>query len=156
MGFGWRNYGSLLFVSFLLFVCVMVGLVLLIIPGIILLIRLFLAPVAVVVEGKKGPSALSWTWHLTKGSSGKILLTVLLAGLLTWIAATILGFPFGLAAKSLGGNSGDFVDFLGQAFIATVVTPFYEIALLLLYFDLRSRKESSPRGQVSGKQEIVA
>lgn len=141
MEFALSRFWSLLIVSLLVGIAVTVGFVLLIIPGIIFFLRLVFSAVVVVAEGKKGQGALRRSWSLAKGAMGKIFLTVLLAGILSLIAQSALGFPLTLVGAVLGGGAGAFVNFAAQAITSVLVTPFSTIVLVMLYFDMRIRKE---------------
>src|SRR5947199_231202 len=81
-----RNLAVFLFVSvlfvldILLFVVVGVGFILLIVPGIILLGRLIIAPYVLLDQNLTPIEALNRTWALTKGHVG-VIYVVLLFGL---------------------------------------------------------------------------
>jgi hypothetical protein len=95
VSFTFSRFGALLLVSILAFLAVAGGFILLIIPGIIFYLRLIFSPVAVVVEDKRGRRALGRSWALSKGSLGKIFGVVVLTALISIIAESIIGLPFG-------------------------------------------------------------
>jgi hypothetical protein len=146
VNFTFSRFGPLLLVSVLAGLAVAGGFLLLIIPGIIFYLRLAFSAIALVVEDKRGRRALGRSWALSKGSLGKVFGVVLLIFLISAIVQAIIGLPFGAAGAfflSQGGvGSGSFLGFVGDALAGTLVTPFSTIALVLLYFDLRIRKEA--------------
>ena len=82
LGFALRRLPSLLWTSLLATIFITLGLVLLIIPGVILLFRYFLASYVVVVEGKSGGDALKRSGQLMKGNAGKVFVLGLLLGVI--------------------------------------------------------------------------
>ncbi len=130
---------SLLLVIFLRLILVAIGFILLIIPGIILYIRLVFATSSVVVEDARGREALRRSWRLSKQSFWKIFGTTLLAGILAGIVAGIITVPLALAATRT--TAGWILRAIGGSIGQVLVTPFTTTVVVLLYFDLRIRKE---------------
>lgn len=131
---------SILWITILTIMAMVLGFVLLIIPGIIALVRLTFAPVALVVEGHRGPAALRRSWRLTKGFFWRTLGTLLLSGLIVGIVSAIIGIPGELALQALGPDAWPISGLINM--LATVLmTPFGMLVIVLLYFDLRIRKE---------------
>lgn len=131
---------SILWVSFLIGLAVLGGVILLIIPAIIFGIRFTFSAIVVVVEGRRGTQAMRRSWRLSKGSFWKIVGTLLLAGILRGVVRGILGFPFTIAAAQVG-SGGWILSAVGSSLAEIVTQPFYAIIGVLLYFDLRIRKE---------------
>jgi hypothetical protein len=131
---------SILWVSFLTLLAILGGLILLIIPGIIFAIRFLFGSTVVVVEGVKGREAMRRSWHLAKGSFWRIFATVLLAGLLASVISAVLTIPT-TAASLFAGSGGWAVRGVGAALASVIVTPFTVLVRVLLYFDMRIRKE---------------
>ncbi|MCK6526311.1 hypothetical protein L6R50_01690 [Myxococcota bacterium] len=73
-----KRYGNAVIASLLSSFAVGIGLLLLVLPGIYLMIRLFYVPALVMVEGADGVEALRESWRRTEGRE----LDVLLFGLL--------------------------------------------------------------------------
>jgi len=140
--FALSRFGSLFLVSFLVLASVAGGFLLLIIPGVIFFLRLVFAATVVVVEGKKGTKAMGRSWNLAKGSMGKIFLTIFLTGILAGIAQGIIAIPFAIIGQVMGGGAKSFAAFIAQAAASTIATPFAAIVNVLLYFDMRIRKEA--------------
>ena len=88
---------------------------------------------ALVVEGKQGTAAMRRPWDLVGGHWWHAAFTVLLAGLLTEVVNAIITAPFGASA---------WVAQAVAAAVATTVTlPYGALVGVLLYLDLRARKE---------------
>jgi hypothetical protein len=116
-------------------------LILLIVPAIIVFIRFVFASTVLVVERRKGSKALGRSWHLAKGSFWKILGTTLLAALLSSVVEGILSIPGAVAFGAIGPAGWPFYA-IGLSLAAIITTPFTTLITVLLYFDLRIRKEA--------------
>jgi hypothetical protein len=131
--FGFHRLGSVLVVSVLVGLATVGGLILLVIPGIYIGVRLAVSIEALVVEGRRGTQAMGRSWELVGGHWWHAFGTLLVAALLTGIVNAVITAPFG------GAN------WFGQgvaAAVATVVTmPYGVLVGVLLYLDLRARKE---------------
>jgi hypothetical protein len=131
--FGFVRLGSILLVSILVGLATVGGLILLIIPGIYIGVRLAMSPQALVVEGRRGTEAMGRSWALVGGHWWHAFGTLLVAILLTGVVNAVITAPF------RGG--GWFVQAIGAA-VATVLTlPYGALVGVLLYLDLRVRKE---------------
>lgn len=131
--YGFRRFGSVLLVSFLAGLIILVGLILLIIPGVIFAVFLAVAIPALVIENKRGTDALSRSWNLVKGSFWHVLGTVLVAGLIGGLVSSLIG--------AIGGNNW-FLSWIFTSIGQIVVAPFNALVLVILYLDLRARQES--------------
>jgi hypothetical protein len=132
--FGFHRLGSVLLVSILVGLATIGGLILFIIPGIYIGIRLCVSIEALVVEGRRGTEAMGRSWGLVGGHWWHAFGTVVVGGLLTGIVNAVITAPF--------GATGWFVQAVAAA-VATVVTlPYSALVGVLLYVDLRARKES--------------
>jgi len=130
--FGVARMWSVLLVSLLTGLAVAGGFVLLIVPGLIFLTRFAVSVPALVVEGKRGRSALSRSWNLVLGQSWPVFGTVLVVGLLAGAVSAVLTVPF----------SGPwFVRGLLAGIGSAITTPFTGLVFSLVYFDLRVRKD---------------
>jgi hypothetical protein len=132
--FGFHRLGSVLLVSVLVGLATIGGLILFIIPGIYIGFRLCVSIEALVVEGRRGTEAMGRSWGLVGGHWWHVFGTVVVGGLLTGIVNAVLTAPF--------GDTGWFVQAVAAA-VATVGTlPYSALVGVLLYLDLRARKES--------------
>jgi hypothetical protein len=131
---------SILWVTFLSALAVLGGFILLIVPGILFAIRFGFSPVVVAVEGARGTRAMRRSWRLAKGHFWKILGTLFLAGILSNVVAGILTLPFTISGIALGSN-GWFLRWIGASIAAVIARPYAAMVGVLLYFDMRVRKE---------------
>jgi hypothetical protein len=116
-------------------------LVLLVIPAIVVFFRFIFGSTVLVVEGRKGSKALRRSWRLVRRSFWKVFGTVLLAALLSGVVESILSVP-GTIAFAVIGPAGWPFHAIGLSLAAIVTTPFTTLITVLLYFDLRIRKEA--------------
>jgi hypothetical protein len=132
--FGFHRIWSVLLVSVLVGLATVGGLILLIIPGIYIGVRLAVSIEALVVEGRRGTQAMSRSWELVGGHWWHAFATLLVAWLLIGVVNAVITAPF--------SGAGWFVQAVAAA-VATVVTlPYGVLVGVLLYLDLRARKES--------------
>jgi hypothetical protein len=153
--FGFHRLGSVLLVSVLVGLAIIGGLILLAIPvlaartapegllvpplvlavvlGIYIGVRLCVSIEALVVEGRRGTQAMGRSWGLVGGHWWHAFFTLLVALLLIGIVNAVVTAPF--------GATGWFVQAVAAA-VATVITlPYGVLVGVLLYLDLRARKE---------------
>jgi hypothetical protein len=131
--FGFHRLGSVLLVSVLVGLAIVGGLILFIIPGIYIAVRLCVSIEALVVEGRRGTEAMGRSWGLVGGHWWHAFGTIVVGGLLTGIVNAVITAPF--------GNTNWFAQGLAAA-VATVITlPYSALVGVLLYLDLRARKE---------------
>jgi len=107
----------------------------------------------VVVLEREGPvRALGRSWRLVRGSFWRVLGITLLAGLIVVVTAGVLQIPFSLlAALAGGGNSllpstggnvaGILISAVGGVVAGAVARPISAGGAVLLYVDLRMRRE---------------
>src|SRR5471032_1345354 len=138
--------GELIVLSLNIGVRVMVGTLLLIVPGILLALRYSLAIPVAVLEQCGVSDSLSRSATLTKGHRGRILLIyvlLLIAGML-WPLLSVLVLRVTFSAVQAGQTPVwaqivlQFGSFINQSLIAPILT----IALTLVYYDERVRKEA--------------
>jgi hypothetical protein len=131
--FGFVRLGSILLVSVLVGLATVAGLIVFIIPGIYIGVRLAVSIQALVVEGKRGTEAMGRSWALVGGHWWHAFATLLVAALLTGLVNAVITAPFSATAWFVQGVA---------AAVATVVTlPYGALVGVLLYLDLRARKE---------------
>jgi hypothetical protein len=131
--FGFHRLGSVLLVSVLVGLATVVGLILFIIPGIYVGIRLATSTQALVVEGRRPTEAMGRSWELVGGHWWHAFGTLLVAGLLTGLVNALITAPF--------GGTGWFVQAVVAALATVVTLPYGTLVGVLLYLDLRARKE---------------
>jgi hypothetical protein len=131
--FGLARLGPILVVSILVGLATIGGLILFIIPGIYIGVRLAVSIQALVVEGKRGTEAMRRSWDLVGGHWWHAAFTILVGGLITAIVNAVITGPFSAGAWFLQG--------IAAAVATTVTLPYGALVGVLLYLDLRARKE---------------
>jgi hypothetical protein len=131
--FGLARLGPILVVSVLVGLATLLGLIVFIIPGIYIGVRLAVSIQALVVEGKRGTEAIRRSWHLVGGHWWHAAFTLLVAALITGVVNAVITAPFSAGAWLLQG--------IAAAVATTVTLPYGALVGVLLYLDLRARKE---------------
>jgi TRAP-type C4-dicarboxylate transport system permease large subunit len=104
-----------------------------IIPGIYIGVRLAVSIQALVVEDKRGTDAMRRSWDLVGGHWWHAAFTLLVAALITGVVNAVITAPFSAGAWLLQG--------IAAAVATTVTLPYGALVGVLLYLDLRARKE---------------
>jgi hypothetical protein len=131
--FGFARLGPVLVVSILVGLATLLGLIVFIIPGIYICVRLAVSTQALVIEGRRGAEAMRRSWDLAGGHWWHTALTMLVAGLITGVVNAVITAPFSAGAWLLQG--------VAAAVATTVTLPYGALVGVLLYLDLRARKE---------------
>ena len=113
------------------------GFVALIVPGVYLAVRWYFVPQAVVMEGVRGPRALSRSGLLVTGFWWRTFGLVLLANVAIAIPGFVLLAPFTAIAES---SDRAVWELVGTAITTAITTPFVALYSTLLYYDLLSRR----------------
>lgn len=128
----------------------MVGMILLIVPGIILLLMWSVASPALVVEQGGIRSALGRSAALTKGARWKILALLIVVMIVQWLIAKLFGFvrlsQYSVATSTAGLGVGNVV---GTLLMATINTTIYGTLWPSLYVELRQWKEGTSADQLA-------
>lgn len=110
--------------------------------GLILVyVRTSLAAPAIVLERLSGWRGLVRSWKLVTGLFWRLLGIRLLLGLITGIISAIVVFILSFAGVGLDTNGRFILQEVASAFAAVFVSPITYIAVTLLYYDARIRKE---------------
>jgi hypothetical protein len=114
--------------------------VVMLVAGLYIGVRLAMSVPAAVIEGRRWPQAMTRSWSLVHGHWGHVVATLFLAWLATGLVGSLL---VGLTAGFTGLLFGDgwLVRMLLQAAVMSLVVPYLLIVWVLLYLDLRTRKE---------------
>jgi len=134
--FGFTRLGSLVPVIFLLWLAVAAGLTLLILPGLYIGVLLAMSVPALVVEDRRGTKALSRSWALVDGHWWHTFGTIFLTGLLIGVGNIAINGTVGWFIES-----GWFAQTIAQAASIALTTPLAALVGVLLYLELRARKE---------------
>jgi hypothetical protein len=115
-----------------------------------------------VIERRGGTAALGRSSQLVSGSRWRVLGTWILTSILTWILLSIPSFLVGIlaglgAVMSSNSEHGvailiDIVNGIVSAASQTLFTPLALIAMTLLYYELRVRKEAFDLEQRAGEE----
>jgi hypothetical protein len=104
-------------------------------------VRTSLAAPAIVLEGVSGWGGLKRSWQLTRGLGWRLLGIRLLLLLITAIISGVFSTLLTLAGAGLDTNGQFIVSEVAGAVVAVFVSPITYIAVTLLYYDTRIRKE---------------
>lgn len=115
---------------------VLAGLIALIVPGIYLAVRWFVATQSVVAEERGPVEALQRSGELVQGQWWRVLGISLVVGLMGAVAGGLLALPVGALAAVT--DSGALLV-LGNVIADSVILSFTALAGTLLFFDLRAR-----------------
>jgi len=131
-----RRLGSILGASMLAGLIVVVGLLLLIVPGIIFILSFQVIVPAVIIEQLGATASLRRSWRLSKGERGVILGAVLVI----WVLSNVIQF----AGSTIGGlifsQTPLLANIVGQLFMV-LVQPLSTIVAVMIYYNLRVKKE---------------
>lgn len=130
--------GTLIGVGILTTAAVLLGFLLLIVPGIIIGTRLFAGTTVATLEGTGVTDSMRRSWDLVTGRTGQVLLALIVAGLLAAMVAVAIVLPF-----AASDSTATIVT--GQVIAALVTAPFTAAVSVLLYLDLRVRSEGLDR-----------
>jgi hypothetical protein len=126
---------------------VLAGVFLFVIPGIYWGVKGYFVAQAVVVDGKRGPDALTHSFRLTDGSWWRVLGTVIVFNLIIALPSGLIGLGFRALADAADAQA--FV-LLGTVLTSLFTLPLIAIATTLLFFDLRARKAgATPAGHLT-------
>lgn len=130
---GYMRMWSILLVGFLSALAMIGGFILFVVPGFIVLTHLICGVSALVVEGKRGRAALSRSWNLVRHNAWRTFGVIVITGFLASSVSGLFGVIF---------RSGWLLRGLAAGVGSAIVTPFSTLVLVLIYFDLRVRKEN--------------
>jgi hypothetical protein len=142
--FVWPKFLTLIGAGIMVVLVVYLGLLLLVVPGIIFGLWFALTTPAIVVENLRATEGMTRSKALVSGNLGKIFSVAFLIFVISFVVA----IPFSFAGRFIGGilfsNNillmtfiSHLTDIVGQI----LVIPIGAIAYILLYYDLRIRKE---------------
>lgn len=134
-----KLFGSVLFTNILQFLVIMGGLLLLVIPGLVAIIWLLFTPAVVILERTSGISALKRSKSLGDGFHWKNAGVLLLLLAVLYLLALVVGGIFGLLLPGLLDHWS--FRAVMAVFQEGLFTPILLIGLVLMYYNLRVRKE---------------
>lgn len=131
--------GKLLVTNLLQSIIIVIGYIVFIIPGLLFMVWFMYAGSIVVLEEKWGFQALKRSRMLGKGYYMRILGIFLILVAIVIIIVIFLGTLAGIA---MGGHVERLGFMIFQNLIQSVTMPISVIAIVLMYYDLRARKEA--------------
>jgi hypothetical protein len=135
--------------SLLLSLIILVGFLLLIVPGIIFAVWYSLVGIVVIVENIKYMQALTRSKELVKGHTGEVLVRWVVGGLL---AILIIGVPSGIISYL----SSDFYANIFDTLVLLLILPMLEAFNYLIYKHLKEIKSTVPAAsEPSQPQQVV-
>jgi hypothetical protein len=135
---------SLIGAGFLVVLIFYLGLLLLIVPGIIFALWFALTTPAIVIEDLKAIKGMSRSKNLASGNLGKIFSVGFLVLLISWVISMPFSFAGSFLASILFSGNIMIMTFVNQLVSLVgqiLIVPIGAIAYILLYYDLRIRKE---------------
>lgn len=141
-----RKLPSLLWVTLLTLVLTMLGLVLLIVPGIWVFVAWSLAPVVLFVEDRRGRHAGLRSVELVKGNWWPVFFVGVLVIVAFIVLETILGALFGAIFSPITRDNA-FASFFASGLVSSTVwlvaNGLHAAVVTVMFFDLRARKNAS-------------
>lgn len=136
----WKRLWTLCIAQLAVAVRVLIGFLLLIIPGILWSLSYAIVTPVVLVEGRKAGPSLRRSWELVKGNRKKVFAVMVVMGVLQWL----LSFGAnGLSELFFSSASmrGSLMQTALVSALSIFLTPLIIVADILLYYDFRIRKE---------------
>lgn len=142
--FVWPKLLTLIGAGILVTLVVYLGIILLVVPGIIFGLWYSLTTPAIIVENLSATRGMSRSKALASGNLGKIFSVGFLIIIIAWVAGMAFTYPVHLLGPILFHDNAMLKIFVSQLFSVVaqiLVVPIGATAYILLYYDLRIRKE---------------
>jgi hypothetical protein len=136
-----NRFFPLIGLSILFSLAILLGLALLVVPGLILLCMWSVVVPACIVEGHGPTASMTRSAELTKGYRWQIFGMFLLLWIVNWIGRLVIQFGLGLASTTLAS----IVSFVWLA----AWTGYWSCVLIMTYHDLRVAKEGIDTEQIA-------
>jgi hypothetical protein len=130
---GFKRFGSIILVSVLVGLAVLAGAFVFLIGALVVLTFLFVSIPALVVENRRGTEAMKRSWQLVSGNFWHALGVIVVTFIITGVIGNIL--------RAIGGDNW-FGAWIFSAIAQILTAPFSALVSVLLYLDLRARKEA--------------
>ena len=139
--FGLQNIWPILAATIVFGVMMVVGFIVVIVPGIILLISLGFYDAALMIERTGPMQSLGRSWRLVSGERWRIFLAGLVFLIIMVIVFGIIGVILFFLLSGLLGASADFAAYLSRQITNLLSLPLLAAFSTVVYLDLRVRKE---------------
>lgn len=150
-----KLFMGVFFLNLITQVAMVIGILLLVVPGIFVMLGWFIATVVYVNEEDESVmSSISRSWQLTLGNKGQIFLLILLIGILAIVIAFVMfsilsGGVFSLSAFT----DGSYLDYISSPVYiilsTSLVAPISTVFCTVIYFNLLKLKENFEVSQLS-------
>ncbi|MBN1240511.1 MAG: hypothetical protein JXB36_18555 [Gammaproteobacteria bacterium] len=142
-----RRVPALIGAGILYFLAVMVGTLLLLVPGIWVGVALLFFYMAIIVDGRGPIEGLGYSWQLVRGNWWRTAALVTIISIVLMILYLLLGIVVGVVV-ALGtdvsietGELPWYIDFIATPLITGVVGPLGYALFMSVYRDLKLRRE---------------
>jgi hypothetical protein len=146
--FATERLGATLWLGIVLIAGIVIGFFAFVLPGIWLAVAWSVAYPAMLVEGTGGLPALQRSTKLVQGrwwaTCGRLIVAVILITVISAVVGSVLLAPFDDAS-----TAALIVEALSNLVVSLFATPFLAAVAMLIYFDLRVRKEGWTGGDVA-------
>jgi hypothetical protein len=150
---GGRRFWPLFLVGLAAWVLIMLGMMVLIVPGILVGLALAVSYPIVMSEEPEGTSAaMKRSMALTKGSRGTLFGTFVVVFLAAWSASLVAQLVTTFAAAAAGGSAAGPIAIVGLLFsvvVQTAMSSLMTVTTAVAYHDLRVAKEGVDTGQLA-------
>lgn len=155
--FAIRKLPSMLWVVVLTLLATLLGIVACVLPGIWIYVATSMVIPVVLLENLRGTSAVSRSWRLVEGRWWATFGTLIIASLLAGFVAAIFAIPGQAIGMATGSTAATIVlQSLGSFVGSVITTPFSAAVTLVIYVDLRVRKEAFDLELLAGQLGVVA
>jgi hypothetical protein len=144
LAFAARRLHSVLWLTLVMVVVLVPAFIALVLPGIWLLVAFSVALPALLVERVRGLAALRRSFRLVKGHWFRVFLTLLVSWILiSVLQAVVAGALVAVAILALDSTSfaAHVMETVANIAGSALTTPFLSAVTVVIYFDLRVRKE---------------
>lgn len=160
---GWHILIPFAWISALMTITTLGGFFLFIVPGVLLSIWLSMSFYAFIIEGQRGVSALTASWHYVKGYWLPVFWRLLFLGIITgviglliYLAAILPSFFAAIESGNLGAiKYARLGGFAYALFANAVASPITVIYAYILYQSLRAAKGAPPADEQTRLKKIV-
>lgn len=135
--------GPFIVTFILMYIALMIGLVLCVLPGIFVAVVLAFVPQVIILEDLKYTDAIKRSYQLALPHWGRIFVTALISMIVIWTASALISAPIQIATVIFKENISwiYMLSQLVQGLTGAITTPVMVIVLVLMYYDIRVRQE---------------
>ena len=119
-----------------------VGVVVLFVVLVVAFIRFLLITQIIVIEDVRGVASVQRSWALMRGNFWRAIVILVFSIVVSFVLSFVLNFPGGILSELIGGPVGAVIRQLFSQLSQILVSPIFDIAITLLYYDSRIRNEA--------------